>query len=77
MTTKRDGRRKIRLCYPVNEIQTSNFPEGDNRYNEDNEDYGMNSTDLVQTCNNSLLTYFLIMMMRTTLLPFISLLYQM
>ena len=58
LTTKRNGYRKICLRYPVNEIQTSNFPEGDNRYNEDNEDYGMNSTDLVQTCNDSLLTYF-------------------
>ena len=32
--------------------------EGDNYNNYNNEDYCINSTDLVPTCNDSLLTYF-------------------
>ena len=55
MTIQHDGRRKIRLCYPVNEIHPINLPEGDNCYKED---YCINYIDLVSTCNDSFLRYF-------------------
>ena len=50
-----DGCRKIRLCYLVSEIYPISLLEGE-IWN--NEDYSINSTDLVTTCNDSLLMYF-------------------
>ena len=55
LTIKDDGRHIIRRCYPVNAIHPINLPEGDNCYNED---YCINSTNLVPTCNDSPLTCF-------------------
>ena len=78
LTAKRDGHRKTRLCYLVNEIHTSNLPEGDNCHNDRyNEDYGMHFIELVPICNDSSLDISSIRMTRTTLQSFIFFLYRM
>ena len=49
------GVAKIRLCYQVKKIYLISLLVDDNR---NNEDYCINHTDLVPTCNDYLLTYF-------------------
>ena len=58
LKTKPDGRLKDWLCYPVNKINLISLLEGENCINCNNKDYCINSTNLVPTCNDFLLTYF-------------------
>ena len=56
LTTKYDWRLKIQLCYPGNGIYPISLLLVEENCN--NEDYCINYTGLVITCNYSLLTYF-------------------
>ena len=53
---RHDGRNKILLYYTFSEIYPISLIERENTIN--NEDYCINSTDLVPACNKSILTYF-------------------